>query len=798
LAQEIAEALQWRAVVRQRIEEGLAEGKWIPREDVDGLLANRPEAGLLDRIQKAGIEPLLDSDELNAAQDLHSDLRTRIALVNEEITGAELRMRQGFFEAIEKSPLTEEQARAVICLDNRVQVLAAAGSGKTSVMVARAAYVASRGFVQADRILLLAFNKAAAVELRERVETRFAKAGIASAGVRASTFHALGLKVIGQATGKMCRLAPWIDRGDDGRMILSIVDELRDKSEHFKYRWDLFRTLFANAPLGFNEAEPDGYDRANKATGFRTFSGELVRSHGERLIANFLFLNGIRYDYERPYHVDLADALHPQYRPDFYYPDVDVWHEHWALDKEGRAPTGFTGYHEAMAWKRNVHALYGSTLVESTWADVMLGNGLSELQKDLTAVGLTFDWNPDRPIESAKPMGHEHLARFMRTFMTHVKSNALTPDDIDERLRSDLARLDGSRTRLFLDLYWQVHAEWQKRLEQEASIDFEDMLIQAAGHLERGEVDLGFEMILVDEFQDASRARARLVSGLLRSPGRFLLAVGDDWQSINRFAGADVSVTTDFASWFGSGPRLALTTTFRCPQPICDVATSFVSKNPNQIKKTMRSVQDPISPAVTVIRAEDAEEAVAAFLAGLSADVSHGTVQAGPDGRVSVDILGRYRFQQDLVPHRPPENLDVRFRTVHGAKGLEADYIVIPGMTTGTNGFPSTIADDPILALAMPTPEEFPHAEERRLFYVALTRARRQVTIITSKNNISPFVLELLGSSEVFVPDEGEGSIKVCPSCGRGHLLPRTGRHGAFLGCSRFPGCEYTRNGRSH
>ena len=127
------------------------------------------------------------------------------------------------------------------------------------------------------------------------------------------------------------------------------------------------------------------------------------------------------------------------------------------------------------------------------------------------------------------------------------------------------------------------------------------MLVQAVGHLEAGNIDADYDLIMVDEFQDASQARARLVRSLVNTPGRFLMAVGDDWQSINRFAGADLSVMTDFEAWFGRGHQLALTTTFRCPQTICDVARTFVSKNPNQFNKSMRSPHQDPGPPITVI-----------------------------------------------------------------------------------------------------------------------------------------------------------------------------------------------------
>ena len=322
------------------------------------------------------------------------------------------------------------------------------------------------------------------------------------------------------------------------------------------------------------------------------------------------------------------------------------------------------------------------------------------------------------------------------------------------------------------------------------------MLVRAVSHLEAGNIGADYDLIMVDEFQDASRARARLVRALLKTPGRFLLAVGDDWQSINRFAGADLSVMTDFEAMFGRGHQLALTTTFRCTQTICDVARTFVSENPGQFDKPMRSAQQDPGPPVVVVLTDDPAGALASYLDDLSAAVADGSVPGGRDGMVSVDVLGRHRFDRDVLPRYPPSNLRVTFRTVHGSKGLEADYIVIAGMTTGTYGFPSTIADDPVLDLAMPAPETFPHAEERRLFYVALTRARRAVLLISHPRRMSPFVVELLEGPHVTVTKNGEAPVEICPGCGHGRLVRRNGKFGPFLGCSTFPACKYTREVR--
>lgn len=452
----------------------------------------------------------------------------------------------------------------------------------------------------------------------------------------------------------------------------------------------------------------------------------MVRSQGERLIADWLYLNHVPYEYERPYRVDTSGTHRRQYHPDFYYPGIDAWHEHWGLDSDGNPPPDLTGYREGMVWKRKLHAEHGTTLLETTWAGVMDGTDFPRLARELRSRGVRLRWDPHRVTRGAAPVRDADLVRLVRTFMTHVKSNSLTPADLTQRLTA--GRL-GNRPRaeLFLTLYWRIHSAWQDRLAAGGYVDFEDMLVQAADHLEQGRHTSPYELVLVDEFQDASQARARLTRTLVDARGRYLLAVGDDWQSINRFAGADLMVQRRFHDYFGAGPTVYLSTTFRCHQAVTDTATRFIAKNPGQLTKTVTSVRGgaPDLAAhegvqVRQVADRDAIPAVAAFLAELDAAVGTanlaGAASAPGRAMVTVDVLGRYRHDADLVPHRSFRNLRVAFRTIHSAKGLEADYVVVPNLTTGTHGFPSQIADEPVLALAMSEADPYPHAEERRLF----------------------------------------------------------------------------------
>ena len=797
-ALEIHRALNWLQKFNEVVNDAKSSQRWIPQETIDELTRSHREITIFGTLSQKRIFDLVLKTEPKLIEKIEFDIPNFIAELNELILQNELKTQANFLENIEAKPLTEEQARAVLTFDNRVQVVAAAGSGKTSVMVARTAYALKRGFVAPNRVLLLAFNKDAAEELKERVNLRLGAVGLDPTGITTSTFHSFGLKVIGEATGSKPRLAPWIAdskiKNDitDLVVIQNIVSTLQKTSPGFGFKWDFFRLLMANAPSTPESGEPDNYDRASKEIGLRTFDGKNVRSGGERLIANWLYLNGIEYKYEHPYSFSTASATHSQYRPDFYYPNADLWHEHWALDSAGSPPPGFTGYGEGIKWKRQTHNQNGTKLLETTWFEIVHGSGFEKLEAQLKQYGIETNWDPNRPILGGDVIETNEVCRLLRTFMTHMKSSKLDKSQIEQRLRSTHKRFAGSRTELFLDIYWQIEHAWNEKLREEEFIDFEDMLSISADHLEAGSYTPPYDLILVDEFQDASRARARLVRGLIGQPNKYLLAVGDDWQAINRFAGADISVMTDFNEWFGVGHRLELTTTFRCTQNICDVSSSFVGKNPRQIQKNVRSVFGDRGPLVQVMQSDDKTEAISQVLQKISDDAQSKTSQSG-NQKPSVFILGRYGFDKDILPKSFPANLKVSFRTIHSSKGLVADFVFIANVSNEKYGFPSAIKDDPVLGLAMAEADDYEHSEERRLFYVALTRAKSQVTIITTPGKESSFAVEILEHDLVQLIDKDGAPIShfgFCPSCKKGMLVLRNGEYGEFLSCSRFPACK--------
>ena len=480
-----------------------------------------------------------------------ADLQDRIDDRNESFLLEETDRFAEFFRTVESSPLTGEQIRSVVCFDNRVQVVAAAGSGKTSTMIARAGYTLHKQIVPGDQILMLAFNAKAADELRGRIRRRLGATGLSGDAVTAQTFHAFGLAVIGQAAGRKRRLAHGLEEGNGERVLERIVDVLRDTCLAFRAEWDLFRIVFGRTlpPFG-DEEEPEDWDPEGSRRGFRTMGGEVVKSQEERMIADWLFYNGVTYMYEADYARPTADATHGQYRPDFYYPQIDTYHEHWALNAAGKPPPQFTGYLEGLRWKRQTHAANRTDLLQTTSATVRDGTAFEYLARELTSRGIVLDENPYRQSSGRPPITDADLVKLLRTFMIHVKSNRLSARDLDDRAAAQPGS-SAYRTRSFLRIFNRVYQAWNEQLDAAVEIDFEDMLNLAADHIESGNWQSPYRLVMVDEMQDASHARSRLARALVAGPDRFLFAVGDDWQSINRFAGADLSAMTGFHDWFG-------------------------------------------------------------------------------------------------------------------------------------------------------------------------------------------------------------------------------------------------------
>lgn len=357
---------------------------------------------------------------------------------------------------------------------------------------------------------------------------------------------------------------------------------------------------------------------------------------------------------------------------------------------------------------------------------------------------------------------------------------------------------------MFLNVVEPLRCAWEKALAVEGAVDFDDMVMAGCEHLESGRWRSPYTLVMVDEFQDVSPARERMIKALTGDQRRHLFAVGDDWQSINGFAGSDPTIMQRFEEVFGVARTLQLTQTFRFPQSIADAAGQFVKMNKKQLDKDVVSkVPEPNTrPTLQAFQVAHRTLLPAAVDHCLE-EIAHMVSSRASDASqrpASVLVLGRYNADKELYM---PENcierhagvLDIRFSTIHKLKGGESDHVVLPGLVTGSSAFPSLRADDPVMRLVNPL-KETDDAEERRLFYVALTRARSSLVILTAADGVSPFVNDLVDNGSVTVNDldNSDPPYGQCPRCRTGILMERIGKKSGkrFLGCSRYPqGCTY-------
>ena len=737
-------------------------------------------------------EPLVKS--LRCIRAFLADPEAARARANRTFLEGELDRAKRYLDRVEARPLTDEQRRAVAVDDDRNLVVASAGSGKTSVMVAKAGWVVERGDRRPGELLLLAFERDARDELAERVEKRLGQAG---RDMHVQTFHSLGLSIIGEAEGRRPLLAKTAtdNRGALLDLLKGIIGELLDHREHGRalIRWLAYSAKPYRSVHEF-ESLGEYYDYIRNQE-IRSLQGEAVRSFEECTIANFLYLNGVNYEYERPYEHDTATAKKSQYRPDFYLPDTGIYIEHFALSENGDTPPFIDRdeYTASRTWKLELHAEYGTTLIETFSHEQAAGRLTESLTEKLCAHGVKFARIPQEKILAVfnEQRRVAPLTQLAATFLDHFKGARLSIGDLERRAA---AMRDGGRSMAFLRVFRPIFERYEATLAQAGEIDFHDMINRATDHVSAGRYRSPYGYILVDEFQDISPGRAALLEALVnQSPTAQLFAVGDDWQAIFRFAGSDIAIMREFEERFGTGTRTDLETTFRCSDGLCTLATRFVLGNPAQMEKRVRAVHRVNGPAVWIdFGKDDTSPTLDEALDRIAADI------ALTEGRrPSVLLLGRYRHLEPDMRRLASRHqaLDLSYRTVHAAKGLEADYVVVLGVCAGRYGFPSEIIDDPLLDLILTAPEEHPNAEERRLFYVALTRAKRRVCLLEYGAPRSPFVEELLhagGGIQTFgSPNATDAN---CPECKKGHLVQRRTNEsgGRFYGCSNYPYCEHT------
>lgn len=725
----------------------------------------------------------------------------RIEKTRQDFLAIEMERFKELFDSVESNPLTARQREACVIDEDNNLVLAGAGTGKTSTMIGRAAYLLSSRRAEETDILMLAFGRKAADEMQDRIAEK-----IPEATVKATTFHSLGLSIIGQVEGTKPQMHPLAD--DEAALAKAVDDWLKELLEDAEYQEkavQYFSAYLYPAKNCFNfssEGEYFEFIRANKIV---TLKSEQVKSLEEAHIANWLFRMGVEYQYEAPYKAaDTRTADFRAYLPDFYLPEYNVYIEHFGIDREGNTAPYIDAikYREGIRWKRDLHQTHQTTLVETFSYEQNEGCLISALERKLTALDVKFNPLPNEAIlETLKEKGViSEFSQLLSQLLGAFKGSYETWDQVKERGR----RVENSgQFYAAMELLRPIVDRYEALLEKSQCIDFNDMIGKAIDYVESGRFKPAWRYILVDEFQDISRPRARLVKALREGTENCsVFCVGDDWQAIYRFTGSDVTLTTGFTEEFGPTKTTSLDKTFRFNNQICDVASQFVMKNPAQVKKRLTTHAVVSEPAVSIVRRRPQKQQQHAELR----EVLQGILDR-VENHATVYVLGRFWFRlPDKVTlkrlQKDYPKLKIESLSFHGSKGKEADYVIVMGLEIGRHGFPSTKETHPLLNALLPPEEPYKFAEERRLFYVALTRARHRAYLIVDMSSASDFPKELINEDyqvelHEFHTDSDQLHAEelACPACESGTMVSRQGSSSRFYGCSNFPLCTNTDSG---
>ena len=333
--------------------------------------------------------------------------------------------------------------------------------------------------------------------------------------------------------------------------------------------------------------------------------------------------------------------------------------------------------------------------------------------------------------------------KIIPTFIHLMKANQCGIEDIDKWIqKSKQFSFKKTAETSFLLLLKRIYEEYIQTLKRTQSFDFDDLISEAMSLVAQDDT-LSYQYILIDEYQYTSVTRYQFIQAIIKKTNAKLIAVGDDFQSIYRFTGCNLNIFLNFSTYFPNAIILKIQTTYRNSQELIDVAGSFVMKNPKQMLKNLISNQHIDKPIII--------QYYQSFLPKLKQILDQ--LQ-----NVSIFLLGRNRkdidpvlkdddfFSQDkrIIIYKHRKDLNITFLTVHTSKGLESDIVIVLNMADALMGFPSKLEDDPILRYVNVNKDYFPYEEERRLFYVAITRTKNKVYLLTPKRNPSIFIKELV------------------------------------------------------
>ncbi|MBB1193772.1 ATP-dependent helicase [Flavobacterium sp. SOK18b] len=663
--------------------------------------------------------------------------------------------------------LNPKQKASVLSEAKRVLVLAGAGSGKTKTVISKLLYLVTEKEVKSSSILAITFTKNAANEMIDRLiiasdETNTYESYIQNkyttiqqkeaerrkrvleqpwiSNLTIRTFHSLCYKILrdngnpvfdnkfklitDNTTDEVDLKAKDILANEKPKDIISkiLVLACRDRDYILKlkrYILDYYVEKFSI------DKEIKVYTNEGQKT-YTTLKGEIVKSKSERDIADWLYRHNIKYVYEK-----VSNFKDFNFKPDFFIPQANLYLEHVTdksykmEDKERQFIEG--GKNCAITYEAIMN---NSILFNLTMERIIKG----KITENITEyVSISYEEEFHRY--------HHKIDEFLKTVMrlqSMMKGEGIEPSHLLEKSGES----DHERIRVFYELAIPIIEEYKKYCTNKSYVDFDDLIILAVKLLKENQdvrelYRSKYKYLMVDEFQDVNGLQVKFLDLLLK-PDNQLFCVGDDWQSIYGFRGSNVDYIVNFEMHYKDCEIHKLDVNYRSTQTIVGASNEVIKNNKNQISKDVRAFNEMPSK-IQIYRAKSTEDDGVEFLVDKVRQLYQGGL--GKD-----DILVLYRRSKMFSPYLAAlkENrLFVSSKTIHASKGLEAKAVFIIGLTEGNGGFPDIWLDDAIFRVVKDIKYDVLLEEERRLFYVAITRAKDELFLITELGNESSFVDEI-------------------------------------------------------
>ena len=754
---------------------------------------------VLPILKSEELEEFLYKDVFRRFHNAMSDTKDHKKTNNSRFIENQLSSCSQYFDTVLAYPLDSQQREAVVSLEDNVLVISSAGSGKTMTTVGKVRYLIDVQHVPAEKILLITFTRKAAESLSERLGEK---------DLKCRTFHKLALDIISEATGEKPTITPQ-------DFSVQVYHKLSQENPDFRAAIAdyIIRSRYTMRDQ-FEYSSMEDYMRDRQKYGIQAFFKDMdgrpvfCKSDEESKICDFLGSRGIKFRYEEKYEFNTVDADYRQYCPDFsiYIDGPDgqvkrVYLEHFAVNEAGHCPGWFTyneeyKYLEGIEWKRKCHHDRGTVLLETSSAGFQRGDVFQNLSKQLLDLGAVFSKATHQSVSRELLRQEENILAMLTSFNFLMKSRNRTMEEILQQVgRGPDAITVNDIIAPFVEAYRQMELDNNE-------MDFTDTIIRATELCNNGHRP-DYDYILVDEFQDISLDRYRFLQALRRkNPLTKLFCVGDDWQSIYRFAGSDMALFKQFEKYFGYTKKCLMETTYRFGEPAIADSSKFILANPEQAVKNVHSFRDDAETTLDFLSTEGREDVVKT--------VKYLADHVPSDKEIL--LLGRYGFDvnvfkdSDLVICENKDRVYVtyghrqmNFMTVHQSKGLECDYVILINCNGGTVGFPSQISDSPVLKYVLSEPDAYAFSEERRVFYVGITRAKKHTWVLYDMNNPSPFVKEFVTTLDPKTkPGAGIPESELCPKCHCGRIkvikkgLAVNGNPYTTFACSNEKyGCDY-------